>query len=177
VADKRGSAPLSQRVPEADRNDGLTLLVVAVHVDNHLAAEPLIPLRAIDHQDAPRVGPVTGIRDLTIGVGQSHLLGNDDWNALDCSQHAGQQRGIRADLVHRPEIGNRLHSDERANVHHPDQFRGPYTVLAHQRPDLVEHVIGHGRVMVVGLTRVVHQRQVQKSVVADQPVSFTCVGI
>ena len=164
------SAALRQRVPEAHRHHRLPLLRVPVHVHRQLAPETLRPLRPVEHQQPPLVGRIARVRHLPIGVRQPHLLRHDHRDALHGPQHAGEHGRVRPQLVHRPELVDRLRPDERVHVHHPHQLRRARPILAELRPHLVEHVVAHGCVVVVRLSRIVHQRQVQDPVVPEQPV-------
>ena len=158
---------------EADGDDGLALLRVAVDVEHELAAEALRPLSSVDQQRASLGVGGAAVGDLAVGVRKAHLFGHDDGDAFYRAQHAGQQGGVRAEFVHRAKLLYGLRADEGVDIHNPRQLRGARAVLAQQSAQFVEHIVGYGGVVIVRLRRVVHKRQMQDAVVAKQPLRLS----
>ena len=168
--------PLHERQPHAHHHDVLTFLDVPGRLDHQLPSEPQTPLGPVHRQQPALDVAVAAVGHLAVGVRLCHLLGHDDRDAVHLGQLAVEQRGLRPQLVQRAELVDGQRLDVRAHVGDVCQLGGAHAVLAQQSPRLVEH-IGAGRGgVVVGLPVVVHQRQVQQPVEAQQPVRLAAHG-
>ena len=141
---------------EADGDDGLPLLGIAVDVQHQLAPKALRPLRPVDEQHAALGVGAAAVGYLAVRIGEGHLLRDDDGYALNRAQHAGEQRCVGSELVHSAELLHRLGADECVHIHNPRQLGRARAVFAELDAQFVEHIARHRRVVVVRLRRVIH---------------------
>ena len=83
-----GAAALLEGDAEADHHDVLALLGVSDGLDGQFSFEADAPLAGV-HDEEPAGGSSDAVGDLAVGGGQFHLLGDDDWDALNGTQLAG----------------------------------------------------------------------------------------